>query len=406
LGENAEFLLQQDNVKPHHDWASLRYAHQYCNLLSINTPPNTTHVLQPVDDTIGQRFRADAVEIINEAIESKALNTKWLASEKRALFVDSITRTAIAWKSDPAKRNLIKASCDRCGLTIEVGGQIPASRTRYNMDPSQIAFSLNKHVRPVRFPVDYGRSLVDSSHSSFLDYKQFEPFAPKGTRPYVHTDGVGVPEPEPLLLPMAVEELGEAELGADLWSDIDSGSEEPEFGPTYYSDSENEECIEIGSQDKMDEEVQRLERGKRRSCLPGCECENAERAHRCLCVKKNGACSTQCPCVCSTRKTEVVAQVPSNMFIDVDDAIAENEGEVVVEAIRSHELEDEALYFVVIFDDGEEQECGLEDLMDKDGTVNTKLLAYCAAANLDLAPYAAQMQQILSGKETFTDLNN
>jgi len=44
--------------------------------------------------------------------------------------------------------------------------------------------------------------------------------------------------------------------------------------------------------------------------------------------------------------------------------------------------------------------------MDKDGTVNTKLLAYCAAANLDLAPYAAQMQQILSGKETFTDLNN
>ena len=110
--------------------------------------------------------------------------------------------------------------------------------------------------------------------------------------------------------------------------------------------------------------------------------------------------------MCSTRKIEVVALVPSNMFIDVDDAIAENEGEVVVEAIRSHELEDEALYFVVIFDDGEEQECGLEDLMDKDGTVNTKLLAYCAAANLDLAPYAAQMQQILSGKETFTDLNN
>lgn len=86
-------------------------------------------------------------------------------------------------------------------------------------------------------------------------------------------------------------------------------------------------------------------------------------------------------------------------MIDVDDAIAKNEGEVMVESITGHAIEDDAYYFSVVWDDGDVTEEPLESFVDTDGCVNAKLSAYAEAEGLDLKRHIAIVVTIISGQK-------
>jgi hypothetical protein len=75
-----------------------------------------------------------------------------------------------------------------------------------------------------------------------------------------------------------------------------------------------------------------------------------------------------------------------------------NEGEMVVTAVSAYLVEDDALYFDVHWDNGTTSEEPLEALVDADGTVNTKLVEYANAQELDLTPYLDILLPIIRGE--------
>jgi hypothetical protein len=411
-----DILLVQDNVRPHHNLESLVWARQHCSLLSVNLPPNTTHCLQVIDDGIGQMFRLDVLEKINEALEEKGADAKWGAAEKRKLVVRAVTETVVAWRGSVARKEQMVGAATRCGMSLNVGGHIPSARTAGNVDPATIERSLNPKLRPVRFPVDFGASVSDPQHECYNDVKPFAPFFPKGQVPYssaslaslqsavrsVGDASAAVRDSGPLILDVA--QLDEAEEW-DNAADTGEFDDEIEFGPTYDSDNAEEMMVEEGSEDADDCVFQQFERASLRSCLPGCECQDPDRGRRCICIQKYGHCQLSCLCVgCSQVKKDRVRK--EDDFFHIDKAIADNEGEMDVSMISSHSVEDGALYFEVVWANDTTSIEPLDNLMDVDGTVNVKLLAYASALKLDLKPHIDLVALILTGKRDSEFVNS
>jgi hypothetical protein len=93
--------------------------------------------------------------------------------------------------------------------------------------------------------------------------------------------------------------------------------------------------------------------------------------------------------------------------MNVNDAIAENEGEDVVEAVLDHEVEDGALNFGVAWDDGSTTTQPLDDFVDTDGTVNIKVIEYAKLYGLDLQPYVDLVVHIMNGRrDSYHDSGN
>lgn len=394
LDPATEALLVNDNVKPHHYWEARRYAYEQLCTLNMNTPPNLTIAIQAIDDQIGNLVRRDAEEIINDAIDEDP-QKKWMPKEKRCLFVKAYTTVVANWRSSESRRALIRGSVTRTGLAMEVSGRVPAERTKDGLDPDKLVYSLNPGLRPVRFPADYPRSLADLQHPSANDFTPFTPFTPRGTVAYV--PGADAP-PSPSLQPAQMVPLA----NNDDYVEFDSEEESEEgidFGPQY-REEEHEDYVEIGADDEEDCVLQALNNASvYRGCLDGCSCEREGKVHRCIC-SKFGHCLDTCACTnCQhpVAKGPVVLQAPA---MTIEDAIRLNEGETVVNSIASHDEEDEALYFVVHWNNGSITEEPLENLVsfDDDWAINAALVEYADEAKLNLDPYIVVLKAIFGGK--------
>ena len=79
------------------------------------------------------------------------------------------------------------------------------------------------------------------------------------------------------------------------------------------------------------------------------------------------------------------------------DVPAQHEGEQFVEAVVSHEEEDEALYFDVIWTNGSKTEEPLENLVDTDDwSVNQALVDYASSVGLNLEPFFKVLKEIFN----------
>lgn len=400
-GFGEEMLVTHDNVGAHHNIDALRYAHQQCGALSLNSPPNVTHVAQLIDDNIGKMFRDGMNVIINAALDTNGASYKWTAKEKRALVVAAAREMYGAWTSDSFKIQLLRNAALRTGLAISVEGLVPAERTTHNVEPGSLIRTTNAAVRPTRFPVDFGLSFTDPSHAGYEECVSFVPFVPRGVvaydplipnrpAPASLQPNASPPASSPALLqPNQRGEEAEADLEEDGWMD--------RFSSSYFDEAGLEEFIENGEEDDADNQLQFLERTMQRGCLPGCSCEEEPYQRGCMCFKKRSCCMEHCACSCSRAKSAPV--IEESDYINVDTAIGENEGEEEVLLVSSHEEDDGALYFDVAWVDGAQTEEPLENLLDSDGRINNKLMAYAELCGLDLAPYVEVVLRILQGQK-------
>ncbi len=306
-GSGEEILVSHDNVGAHHNIDALRYAHQHCGALSLNSPPNVTHVAQLIDDNIGKMFRNGMNVIINAALDAKGASYKWTAKEKRSLVVSAAREMYRVWTTDPLKIQLLCNAALRTGLAISVEGLVPAERTANNVDPGSLIRTINTAVRPTRFPEDFGLSFTDPMHAAYGECVSFVPFVPKGVvaydplNPNRPTPALPQPNANPpahvLRLPnqrASEEEDEEADLKDD-WLD--------RFSSSYFDEAGSEEYIENGDPDEADNHLQVLERSMQRGCLPGCSCEEKPYRRDCSCFMKRGSCMEHCACNCSRAKS-------------------------------------------------------------------------------------------------------
>ena len=155
--------------------------------------------------------------------------------------------------------------------------------------------------------------------------------------------------------------------------------------------------IEDAEEDVLDNELQLIERRGQRGCLPGCECELADYTRGCVCFGRRGHCLEHCACACSRPKAQLA--VVEGDYVNTNVAIAENEGEVEVEAVLSHVIDDGMPQFQVLWVDGDKTEEPLDSFVDpSDGAVNVKLVAYAAACQLNLDPYLELLVHIMRGQ--------
>lgn len=407
LGHKCEMLVQHDNVKMHHDYNALQYAFQHVDVLSLNPPPDSTPYLQPIDDSIGQRFRADVVEVIMEAIDVRT--EPWTLPEKRKLVFEATQASVRLWRTDPRRVEMIKGSVKRCGLDLTVGGRVPKGRAVGNVDPTTIAAVDNSKFRPVRFPVDFANSVFDPLHAEYNDFVPFQAHLPRGTMRFDSANPLQ-PLPEKQKRKVAKKAFAAAPSGKGKDDAVDRDEEDEEegdseeeadimaqFGPTWASDWE-QEFVETSEFDDSDNVLQLTEHNARRGCLPGCECETKEYRRGCMCFSKFGFCLPSCDCACSREKLDAPLERESS-FVSIDAAIATNEGEDVVHEVMSHEEEDGALYFQVRWESLDVSEEPFENLMDKDGAINKAVLEYAKACSppLLLDPYIKVMLRILNG---------
>ena len=94
-------------------------------------------------------------------------------------------------------------------------------------------------------------------------------------------------------------------------------------------------------------------------------------------------------------------------MVPIDEAIAENEGEEVVTAVLSHEVEEKALYFEVQWENGTtSSNCPLDDFVDADDErTNLAVASYAKAHGLDLKPFLDVLLPILRGQRDLMSLS-
>jgi hypothetical protein len=194
LNDKAEVLLTNENVKPHHDWEARRFGHEQLCMLNLNTPPNLTHCIQLIDDCVGDRFRSDVLIIINDAIDENNQG-HWTPMMKRQLIQRAVLETVQNWRTSESRIKLMRGAAARTGLAMEVSGRIPADRTADGADPSSLPWSLNRDLKPVRFPADYPLSLVNPKHRNANDFEIFLPFLPRGAVAFI-PGADSLPNPE------------------------------------------------------------------------------------------------------------------------------------------------------------------------------------------------------------------
>lgn len=399
-GKDMEILVLKDNVKPHHDWEARRYAHDAASVLLVNTPPNTTHVIQGIDDYIGQGLRNDFLQHVNDAIYDAGADKKWTPAAKRELFVASMTKAVQLWRADPHRQGLLHGSAQRTGLAVEVGGLVDPLRTK---DPFEIVpKSHNEGLIPVRFPKDYPASLMDESHASYLDFVPFTPFQPKGTVLYVPgAEAPPVAAPRPPRAAGGDTALRPPQARGDedhAPSMSDSDSDEPDYGPSY-RDEEEHDHVEEGADDPADCAIMEARNKTVRGCLPGCVCEKEGKQTRCVCHAKYGHCLLDCFCADCKMLNRGPFVPPQSDFVHVD-LVGMAEGEQVLDCITGHIEDDEALYFDCVWADGTKSEEPLDNLMDRGGewSLNHALTVYVAASSLDLAPYIKAIKDCYARK--------
>lgn len=375
-------LMMHDNLKSHFNHTALRYAHQYCFMLSLNPPPHSTPYLQAIDDNIGRLIRLDIEVLLMAAIDEKGPAYKWTTKEKRALFVAATVATVQLWRTDARKVQLLKNAVARTGLAIEVSGHVPMERTAEQVDPTTLERSTNSRLQPVRFPADFGSSILDSAHPEHGQATPFAPFQPRGTVPF---DAAQPDAPTPPRVPSG---------------DESSGSSAEDDGPDDWElqmEHDDQLFIEDAPEDALDNERQLLEHRGQRGCLPGCECELDAYKRGCVCFSHRGNCLEQCACSC-TRPKQRLALVEGD-YVNTNVAIAQNEGEVEVDSVLSHLFDDGIPQFEVLWVDGDTTHEPLDSFVDaSDGAVNAKVLAYAASCQLDLGPAVELLLLILRGE--------
>jgi hypothetical protein len=410
------FLLQHDNVKPHHDYRALQYASNVCKVLSINPPPDSTPYIQPIDDNIGNMVRADILEIVNGKIEAQCADYPWTPREKRKIFVDAGCETVLLWRHDERRLGLTQRAVIRCGLTFAVSGLVPLNRLAVGETPKIIG-PRNVQLQPVRFLPGFGISTSDSTHAAYNDLIPFQPFLPKGTTRFdplfPHVDA---PVPKKIAPKKAAAKIATKmakakalKKAASVSDDSESSGEGPDddnfdefdFGASYREEEYGEQIDDRAEDDEGDKALQNANFLSKRGCLPGCFCEDAEKTSRCGCFSKYDGCADSCLCKCSNAKGPAPLASRVEDMVDIDNALGDEE----ILAVLSHEVEDEALYFQVSWMSGETSEEPLENLIEpaigkkKEAVVNIKLKAYAAAVHLDLAPFIKVMVAIWQGKE-------
>jgi hypothetical protein len=112
-GETPEFILQQDNFRPHKSAEALRYLREDCNTYSLFTPPEQTPFVQMVDDNCGKILRNDAYLAFDDWEFEQDLDddtfVKPTASQQRQLLYSFVTKAVKSW-SDHADVGLKAAT--------------------------------------------------------------------------------------------------------------------------------------------------------------------------------------------------------------------------------------------------------------------------------------------------------
>lgn len=391
----VELLLQHDNVVMHHDFTALRWAHEHVRILSINPPPESTNYVQLIDDNIGKLFRADIEALVVAHMDEKGHDYKWKAHERRKLMVDSTAATVLEWRADLRKKQLLIAAATRTGLRFEVQGRVPVERTRGHVEPSTLLCTNNPGLQPVRFPLSFGASVSDPTHAAYSETVPFTPFMPKSGMRF-DPDDADADSPPPLARRVPLTDVTAALEMREEEAEFNSDVDEFDFGPEYASELDGDQ-VEDAAEDDVDNQVQYLERATRRGCLPGCLCEDDLYRRGCVCFSTRDHCLEQCECNCSRSKQALVVEA-LHFDNEIQLQIGLQGGEMLVTTVMDHEEEDGALYFKVLWFDGTTTEEPLENLMDKDGVVNAKLLDYAVGQQLDLAPYVKIMLTIISGE--------
>lgn len=161
----AEFFLQHDKAPGHYAFSVLRHCKETLDVLVTLPPPNTTHVIQLIDDNIGRLVRLDYLKRLDTAVDEAAeAGEKWTAPKKRGLVVKLTAAVVQLWRTDIRKLAMLKAAAVRTGLAMSIVGD-------------------NLGLKPVRFPKDYAQSVMDTTSAYYKDVVPFSPFKPVAPAP-------------------------------------------------------------------------------------------------------------------------------------------------------------------------------------------------------------------------------